>query len=824
MRCLPYRIRSCAAPPSRVSPARRTQGALRLIFTARLVAVAAILVLAAIPAEADEAGLAAANQIPIGTSICEVQAGGGSSPLVDTLVVVEGVVTVDFIETDLLGFFMQAPGCDVDPGDGDDPDSSDGILVFTNRETEISVSPGELVRVTGIVNEYFGMTEIEVCPPYSSDLSVAACSVEVIGEASVPEPILLEVPAEAAAATPYLEAHEGMLVALPTSRVIGATNTHGEAYVVPASSGVMRIFRSDDEGRSLGLMFPLGWQVLDHADQVEGLVGALNYAFGNFKLVIDGGAEFDVTRAGIEPPRAAPAGPDEVTIATYNVENFFDPVDDPHKNDTEWTPSEADYAISVARRALSIRDFLGKPDIIGLQEVESIRALTDLAEHEHLADAGYEALLVEGPDGRGIDVGFLYRRGKIELVSHAAHQKCVSPEPIGGGPLGRCALPDGGDGFPLFGRPPLVATFKVRDTGGRLNVIVNHFKSKSGEVESKPSVRTDMAKHVVELVAELEDSEPAVPVIVLGDLNDFEDSLPLETFWDAGFSDLRTRVPAEMDYTYVFNGVSQNLDYILVRPPMEESVIAFGPLHINADYGAPPDGKSDHPSPRVSDHDPVLLRLSLPRRHSIWLPQVLKVATRATAPGFGPTVEATVGPTLGPTSESTSVPTGEPTSVQTSESTAAPTGESTSVPTYEPTTVPTAVTCPSAPRSPLQITELNFDGEVSRMEPDEYLEFKNVTADPILLADWKIVSVRGDQFYLFAIDAEIGPDERCRVYTDLNDDVAPAIPCSFDWNHSSGGIWNNSGDKAEIRSPEGLIVDQRWYGDCNCAGECGDVP
>ena len=130
-----------------------------------------------------------------------------------------------------------------------------------------------------------------------------------------------------------------------------------------------------------------------------------------------------------------------VTIMTFNVENLFDNVDDPGKDDkaylaignkqsdehkaacTEvevpfwreqclnWDWSDAIVArklSAVASVILQVNDGRGA-DIIALQEVENINILERLRD-EYLADAGYRsAILIEGQDERGIDVAFLSR-------------------------------------------------------------------------------------------------------------------------------------------------------------------------------------------------------------------------------------------------------------------------------------------------------------------------------------------------------------------------------------------------------------------------------
>ncbi len=151
------------------------------------------------------------------------------------------------------------------------------------------------------------------------------------------------------------------------------------------------------------------------------------------------GRHAPVVRATLPVPQ--PAEPAAVSIMTFNVENLFDNLDDPGKDDKTYLPSsekqnqahiDACSEIEVERWrdsclnldwndatiehklgvvAASIRqvgDGRG-PDIIALQEIENLAILERLRK-EHLADSDYlPAILVEGSDNRGIDVAFLSR-------------------------------------------------------------------------------------------------------------------------------------------------------------------------------------------------------------------------------------------------------------------------------------------------------------------------------------------------------------------------------------------------------------------------------
>lgn len=140
-------------------------------------------------------------------------------------------------------------------------------------------------------------------------------------------------------------------------------------------------------------------------------------------------------------PATEPASVAPVSIMTFNVENLFDNVDDPGKNDLtflalsakqtaehkavcneidvdhwrdqclnwDWSDDIIDHKLEVlAGVILQVNDGRG-PDIVALQEVENLGILERLR-NEHLVAAGYnDAILIEGSDLRGIDVAFLTR-------------------------------------------------------------------------------------------------------------------------------------------------------------------------------------------------------------------------------------------------------------------------------------------------------------------------------------------------------------------------------------------------------------------------------
>ncbi|NIL95227.1 MAG: hypothetical protein GTO71_12510 [Woeseiaceae bacterium] len=133
--------------------------------------------------------------------------------------------------------------------------------------------------------------------------------------------------------------------------------------------------------------------------------------------------------------------PAAVTVMAFNVQNLFDNLDDPDKDDKAYLPFDAkqndahiaecntiaveswrneclyldwddaalDHKLATVAEAIrQVADGRG-PDIVALQEVENL-AILERLRTEYLDDSGYlPGLLIEGTDTRGVDVAFLTR-------------------------------------------------------------------------------------------------------------------------------------------------------------------------------------------------------------------------------------------------------------------------------------------------------------------------------------------------------------------------------------------------------------------------------
>lgn len=552
-------------------------------------------------------------------TIGQVQGNGQRSPLLGQTVRIKGIVTADFQTAPAQGFYVQeqAPS---------QTEASNGIFIFQGDRPTPDVKVGDAVMVVGLVAENDDRTQIEI------DRAASSVIVNSSGNA-LPPPIELRPPALDTDTRAYLERYEGMLVSMPSAIVVGPTNSFGEFIVIRADTGATRLFQNDPKGAGwrIGVNDDGGGGQYEVAvgDQVDGLVGPLDYSFGQFKIEQLPEQKLVITATTRPVPSIAPAAAGEFTIASFNLENFFDPIDTPGKTDPcdrdltgkpcRERVTTADYALKLTKASQAIRDILGAPTLVAVQEVENIQVLSALATSPELTPFGYGVALLDGLDPRGINVGLLYRRDRVTVTNTTQRNACTTADLGFRGSEARCSTRGNGvlDGYLVAARPPLVISMVMRDESGGvaqpLTIIVNHWKSKGGTDPAGQefvSRRIAEAQLVAGIVNDLRTADPNAAILVVGDLNDFVDSPPLLALTDTTpLRDLATINPAAGHYSYIYNGLSQILDHILVTPNLRAALRSFSYAHLDADY---PDGLAEQPTPyRVSDHDPPVARFRL---------------------------------------------------------------------------------------------------------------------------------------------------------------------------------------------------------------------
>ncbi len=244
-----------------------------------------------------------------------------------------------------------------------------------------------------------------------------------------------------------------------------------------------------------------------------------------------------------------------LTLVELNCENLFDYRHDSLKQDTEWLPASvrkwtpARYwrkVNNVGQEILSCQQD-GVPDLVALVEVENDSVLFDLTRRSLLRAAGYEYLMTESPDVRGIDVALLYQPMTFRPICYDC--------------LGITPLEDM--------RPTRDILYVQGETLNRdtLHVFVVHAPSRyGGERQTRPN-RQLVADRLLEAIGQL---PPDAQVIVCGDFNDDADSPALQYLSQHGLHNVTSHVQGThgAKATYRYQGFWQSIDHVFVSSSM----------------------------------------------------------------------------------------------------------------------------------------------------------------------------------------------------------------------------------------------------------------
>ena len=555
------------------------------------------------------------------TPIYEIQGDGWESPFHGDDVVTEGVVTVDLQKSsELSGFFIQDK-----TGDGD-PATSDGLFV-NHRDTwspEFDPSVGDLVRVKGTIDEQFGLTQMEwldagtICgtgfPPFATNVFVREFN-----------------------ANP--EAFESMYIRFPRPMTVTDTfNLHRFGEVWLGEKGVVEqptneypvgtdaeAFAADNMNRSILLDDSSTWSnpnpvpytndegTLRLGDTVNPLVGAISYAFSNYRIQPQDPASVKFVALNSRP--AEPKTMGNLVVASANVLNYWTTLDG--------RGAETPEQLAVQTEKL-VAELLGtNADIIGLQEIENDPTHTPILTLVAALNAaeGADVWSWIGPHDANVYPilnEIIYRNDRVATVGDPV--TVVDPifDTI---PPGRTDP---------VGRRPVAQTFTFN--GEMFTVVNNHLKSKGcsgaagddldqGDGQSCfNATRVGQAERVLEMVDDLVAATGDTDVLVIGDLNSYLDEDPVLAFETELVNLVREWDKDPYSYNFFASFAAPwigrgLLDHALATPSLADQVKRAEVWHINADEPRFLDWYDTSmvaPGPyRASDHDPVIVSLEL---------------------------------------------------------------------------------------------------------------------------------------------------------------------------------------------------------------------
>ncbi len=557
------------------------------------------------------------------TPVHAIQGSGSESLMISKICTVQGIVTGDFQQDNRLGgFFLQEEAWDADET------TSEGIFVFYNRS---DVKEGDIIRATGEVTEYNGLTEL-----------INITDIKVISSGNkLPDSAVLELPMKSST---FPERFEGMQVILPQKLTV--SDNHDLAYygsVILSNGRLMsptQIAGPGTDANTLKSANMLNQIILDDGSYtvnpdpipypsptgliaentlrtgytVTGITGIMSYSFGAYRIHPTDPPKFDET----SNPR--PAKPDinaRLKIASFNVLNYFNGPVFP-------TSRGADTSTEFARQRAKIINaiIVADADIIGLMEIENDgygaeSAIQDLVNGLNTASSSVAyAFINPGISRLGSDeiaVGMLYKKESVK-------------------PVGTTATKNDG-AFSEHNRQPLAQTFRDIRSGEEFTLVVNHFKAKGSSCPDDPDMndgqgncnltRTAAAKELTAWLSTYPTGVNDPDILIIGDLNSYAMEDPVAVIEDAGYTNLIKQKTGDTAYSYIYEGEAGYLDHALASKSLVSQVKNIAEWHINADEPAILDYNeenkteaqkvnfySDKPF-RSSDHDPILIGVDL---------------------------------------------------------------------------------------------------------------------------------------------------------------------------------------------------------------------
>ena len=586
-------------------------------------------------------------------SIAEIQGDKGVSPHDKVMVRTTGVVTAILAK----GFYIQTPDGKTDKN----PATSEGIYVYGENSVG-QVALRDLVSVEGTVTEFRPARE----RIFLSITQITRPTVKVISkDNAMPAAVFLTLAElNPKGRVDQLERFEGMRVksdfyaVAPTGGFTddktGISRSNGVFFVV--LQGTPRPFREAGVGILSVLAdklpaktptFDMNPEILrvDSTQQtgskaidvtsgatLKELTGVIDYSRKFYTLYVDAENPPKVENLAKFVPLSA-AGSREVTVGSFNIENFFDDETNSSNVEKEVVTPKDYFQKRLTKVSLAIRNVLATPDVLGIVEVENLKALQKLADKINadavaakMPDPKYVAYLEEGNDVRGIDVGYLIKSTKIKIIEI---KQLGKDEKL---------TVEGATDQNLYDRPPLMLRAEVIDPSSTkplaFTVIVNHFKSYNGIDDPKDGDRVRQkrrleAEWLAKFVDDRQKADSTEGIILCGDFNAFQFNdgyndligilkgksdqnvlVPSKTAYPTGLRALIDLIDTKSRYSYTFDGSAQALDHILVNKPMAGRLLKFGYGRSNADFPYVYANDVTRPE-RTADHDGAVVFLSL---------------------------------------------------------------------------------------------------------------------------------------------------------------------------------------------------------------------
>jgi hypothetical protein len=537
-----------------------------------------------------------------------VQGAGATSPLLDTTITVEGVITANAADA----FYIQT---EAGFEDGD-PDTSEGLAIATWAEFGV----GTVVHVTGTVEEFGDAGAGTV-----TRLGPGSLVVPVRMAAGVPDEFPLTAVELSPSGSPsQLERFEGMRVSAAL-RSVSSIGLDGSFFAVLAG-GMARPFREAgiDAGSPLscaispcqfdvfdgnperlrvdadglgGTMAPLLLPANSPVTDVDGnvtVVGVLHFDSGAYTLL----PEMSLSAGDLTVSPAPAAGAAEFSVASLNLGELG---------------AEGEVELQHGKASVLVRTVLNAPDVIAVQRADAAGLEALAARIDADASAGGE----QEPGYVAHVGGFLVRASRVTVESASV---------VGADELFETA--------PLFDRAPAMLLAVVNggtDHSPQPLTVLNSELRPLTDVERADEAgaaarahRRAQAEWLAQFVDSRQDTTASEKLVWLGNFNAHEfndgyldvmgtvsghpapgDQVVLDSpdLVSRDLENLAGLLPEDVRYSSVGRGNAQLLDHTLVSANLTAQVRGFVLARVNADFSEVWRYFGDDPR-RLSDRDP----------------------------------------------------------------------------------------------------------------------------------------------------------------------------------------------------------------------------
>jgi endonuclease/exonuclease/phosphatase family metal-dependent hydrolase len=262
----------------------------------------------------------------------------------------------------------------------------------------------------------------------------------------------------------------------------------------------------------------------------------------------------------------------DLKIVWWNVNNFFDTVDDPETNDTVLSPEKYAQKLKLISEKISKMN----ADIVGLAEVENMTVVKDMA-----SNTGYEYYYIKkGNDERGINIALLSKY-KVEYLSHKNKK-----------------TPYKGNINYEFSRDCPEAVLNIDDK--KIYLLLNHLKSRLAEKGENTQVkRLAQVNGILDIISDIYRKNPIEPdVIVMGDFNDNRHSIVMNNLEKSGLVIINYLYKEDRYYTMNYKNKKEDSDYILMNRKFYNHVKIKKYVTYNSDDFI-----------AISDHFPIFIEI-----------------------------------------------------------------------------------------------------------------------------------------------------------------------------------------------------------------------